>query len=61
MNKRPDETQAEYLRRLATVAETLTSEQIAACMWVMGVSGWDATSIATELRISATDWERSSQ
>lgn len=60
MNKQPDETQPDYLRRLATAAETLTPEQIAACMWVMGASGWDATSIATELRVSAAQWEQSS-
>jgi len=51
MNKRLNETQAEYMARLYHAASTFTQDQIDACAYVMGGSGcgWTKENILKEL------------
>ena len=44
MEKIRKETNSEYLLRLARAAESLTPEQVDACAWVFGGSGFHWTS-----------------
>ena len=55
MQKRLDETQEEYYKRLLAAAQTLTQDQIDACGWVMGGSGcgWTQETIIESLPIVA--------